>query len=299
MTWLRVIVTRISALFGQRRLDAELDEELRFHLEMEERDNVRRGMSAEAACRQARLRLGGLEQVKETYRERRGIPFVASILQDLRFAVRSFGKDRGWTGTVLATLTLGIGVSTATFSVVNAVLLNPLPYKDPDRVVMLWAVNDEAGLTLDHQRERIGSLSPVELQDWKEKRGAALRRGAGISQRRPGCAQHSYAQGPVPPDPNRCQSSGSHSRALATEGRCGGRQTLRPGSRNTAECSWSGVGNSFARPACHTAALHVRIHHRRNPCGAAGRGCYAMGRVELLHGAGHSDLAGQRFRSPG
>ncbi len=171
MTWLRVIVTRISTLFGQRRLDAELDEELRFHLEMEERDNVRRGMGAEAARRKARLRLGGLEQVKETYRERRGIPFVASILQDLRFAVRSFGKDRGWTGTVLATLTLGIGVSTATFSVVNAVLLNPLPYKDPGRVVMLWAVNDEAGLTLDHQRERIGSLSPVELQDWKEKSG--------------------------------------------------------------------------------------------------------------------------------
>jgi predicted permease len=167
MSWL----SRLAALFRKRKLDADLDDEIRFHLEMEEQQNIRAGMPPDEARRQARLRLGGLEQVKESYRDRRGIALVESVFRDLGFALRSFGKDRGWTATVLVTLTLGIGVSTATFSVVNAVLLNPLPYKDPDRVVMLWAVNDEAGLTLEHQRQRIGSLSPVELEDWKERSG--------------------------------------------------------------------------------------------------------------------------------
>ena len=115
MTWLRSIVTRISALFRKRRLDADLDDELRFHLEMEEQDNVRSGMSAKEARRQAQLRLGGLEQVKEEYRDRRGIPFIDSLLQDLRFAFRSFRRDPGFTATVLVTLTLGIGVGTAIF----------------------------------------------------------------------------------------------------------------------------------------------------------------------------------------
>ena len=165
MTWLSSIVTRISALFRKRRLNADLDDELRFHLEMEEQDNVRGGMSAKEARRQARLRLGGLEQVKEEYRDALRIPFLESLLQDLRFAFRSFRRDPGFTATVLVTLALGIGVGTAIFAVVNGVLLQPLPYKDPDRLVTLWRVND---------RDADGTrtpLSPADFYDWRDRSG--------------------------------------------------------------------------------------------------------------------------------
>jgi len=164
MTWLRSIVTRISALFRKRRLDADLDDELRFHLEMEEQDNVRSGMSAKEARRQARLRLGGLEQVKEEYRDRRGIPFIDSLLQDLRFAFRSFRRDPGFTATVLVTLTLGIGVGTAIFAVVNAILLQPPTYKDPEKLVFLERINDKKGM-------RTEKISRGDCYDWRDNSG--------------------------------------------------------------------------------------------------------------------------------
>ena len=129
MSRIQTSASRLLALFRKRRLDHELDEELYFHLHMETEENIRNGMSPSEAQRQARLRLGGVEQVKEAYRDRRAIPFVESLLQDVRFALRSFRKDLGFTATVLVALVLGVGVGTATFAVVNGVLIQPLPYE--------------------------------------------------------------------------------------------------------------------------------------------------------------------------
>jgi len=163
MTWLTSAVLRISALFRKRRLDDDLDDELRFHLEMEEQNNLRNGMSAAEARRRARRRLGGLEQVKESYREQQGIPFLESLFQDLRFALRSLCKTPGVTAAAILTLTLGIGIGTAIFSLVNAILLRPLPYEEPDRLVMLKRIEPNAPT----QANESFSIPAPELLEWQ------------------------------------------------------------------------------------------------------------------------------------
>ena len=168
MARLRSILARIAAMFRRRELDERIDDELRFHIEMQTEENIRRGMSPSEARRQARIECGGVEQVKELHRDVRGWPFVETILQDLRFAYRSFRRDPGFTSTVLVTLALGIGVSTAIFSIVNAVLFKPLPYLDPDRVVMLWYSDESTGNTLDSWRSMgYPSMSAADFLDRK------------------------------------------------------------------------------------------------------------------------------------
>ncbi len=165
MTKLRSIVARIAAMFRRRELDERIDDELRFHIEMQTEENIRRGMSPCEARRQARIDSGGVEQVKEMHRDVRGWPFLESLFQDVRFALRSFAKSPGFTATVLVTLALGIGVGTAVFSIVNAILLKPLPYRDPDRVMMLWAYSDDLGL--DQVRKMGSAMGAAEFLDRK------------------------------------------------------------------------------------------------------------------------------------
>jgi len=129
--WLR----RLAALFTRRRLDAELDEEIRIHLEMATEEYVRRGMSQEDAQREARRAFGGVEQMRERHREARGLPWLDHVLRDLQLAARTLLRDRGFTLTVIVTLAVAIGADAAIFSVVDAVLLRPLPYPDAERVV--------------------------------------------------------------------------------------------------------------------------------------------------------------------
>jgi len=128
---------RLHGLFRGRRPDAELAEELEFHIELQTEDNIRSGMSFEEARRAARLKFGGIEAVKEGYRDQRGLPFIESVIADIRYAVRQLRRTPGFTLTVVITIALGIGANTAIFSMINALVLKPLPISEPDRVVFL------------------------------------------------------------------------------------------------------------------------------------------------------------------
>jgi predicted permease len=146
MSRLREFASRIRALFSKSRLDQELDEELRAHLEMLVEENVRRGMSVEAARYAARRSFGGIEQTKEAYRDQRGLPIIDSLARDLRYGLRMLRRHPGFTVVGVLTLALGIGANTAIFSVLNAVLLHSFPYKDPDKLVLLAEKRREMSL---------------------------------------------------------------------------------------------------------------------------------------------------------
>jgi predicted permease len=122
-------------LFAGKRMERDLDSELRFHLEQKVADKVRAGMTEDAARRETRLEFGGMAQIKEDCRESRGTLWVASVLQDLRFALRQLHNSPGFAITMILTLSLGIGASAAIFNVIDAVLLAPLPYANQELLV--------------------------------------------------------------------------------------------------------------------------------------------------------------------
>jgi predicted permease len=135
MEWLRIFSARFGGLFRRRQLDGDLDTELRAHLEMLTEENIRRGMSPAEARYAARREFGGVEQAKELCREQQSIPFLDALLLDLRFAFRGFGKRPGFAVVAILTLALGMGSTTAVFSVVDRILFRSLPYPHDDRLV--------------------------------------------------------------------------------------------------------------------------------------------------------------------
>jgi putative ABC transport system permease protein len=154
---------RVAASFATSRRDADLSAELDVHLQTHVDDNVRAGMTADDARRCARRTFGGVAQATEAYRDRRGIPVVETTIQDLRYAWRLLLKTPGFSLVAIATLALGIGANSGIFSLINAVLLRPLPFPEPGRLMLVW----------DDMRERGGpstvEASPADYVSWKRR----------------------------------------------------------------------------------------------------------------------------------
>jgi predicted permease len=153
---------RIRALLHRDAVERELDEELRQHLELETERHLRAGKSPDEARRAALLTFGGMDGVKEECRDTRGVRFLETLVQDLRYGARSLRKNPGFSAVVVLTLALGIGANTAVFSVVNGVLLRPLPYAQGEQLVALRQADLKVGV------EDIG-FSVKEVQDFRER----------------------------------------------------------------------------------------------------------------------------------
>ncbi len=137
MTAFRVLLARLKGLISRGRSDAALDDDIQAHLELLARDYVSRGLSPRDAQSAARRAFGGVDQMKESYRDQRGLPGIETFLHDLRYAARTLRRDPAFATVAIVSLAIGIGASTAAFSVFNAVMLRPLPVHDAARLVLL------------------------------------------------------------------------------------------------------------------------------------------------------------------
>ena len=133
------VLRKFASLFRKERLDGDLDAELASHLDLAAEEHRRKGIPAEEARRQAALQLGGIEQSKEEHRDARGLPSLDSILQDLRYAARTLWRDLGFAIFTILIIGLGVAASSTVFSVLNSILVRPLPFEDPASLV--WVAN--------------------------------------------------------------------------------------------------------------------------------------------------------------
>src|SRR5688572_25816153 len=127
MRSLRAVLLRLRSLVGRERQDRELTDEIESNLQLHVDDNIRAGMAPAEARRRAVLALGGIEQAKERYRDRRGLPWLEALLQDLRFGARMLRKQKSFTAVAVATLAIGFGPPIAIFTLANWMVLRPIP----------------------------------------------------------------------------------------------------------------------------------------------------------------------------
>ena len=159
---MRLARTRLRGLLRRKSVEREMEEELRFHLAMRAEENVRRGMARGEAERAALESFGQFGRIKEYCRDFKGGGLLETLIQDLKFGARTLLKSRGFALVAVLTLAVGIGANTAIFSVVEAVLLRALPYRDADRLVVLWENN------LRRNRPH-NVVNPGNLLDWREQ----------------------------------------------------------------------------------------------------------------------------------
>jgi hypothetical protein len=161
MSLLRSLSDGLRSLFRKERVEAELDEELNDFLEMAAEEKINQGMSRKDALRAVRLEQGSLDITKEVVRSSGWESFVETCWRDLRVATRTLRKSPGFTVVAVLTLALGIGTNSAIFSVVDAILLRPLPYPEPDRLVRVW----ESSVKYDSPRNVV---NPLNFLDWHD-----------------------------------------------------------------------------------------------------------------------------------
>jgi predicted permease len=141
------LIHRIAALFRRDSLDRELENEMAYHVELAIEENLKAGMTPQQARRQALVQFGGPQQAKENHRDSRSLPFIETTLQDLRYTFRTLRKDRSFTTIAILILALGIGANIVVFSVVNTLLLRPLPFAHPQQLVWFTGNHGQGGLS--------------------------------------------------------------------------------------------------------------------------------------------------------
>ncbi|HMU62270.1 MAG TPA: ABC transporter permease [Gemmatimonadales bacterium] len=152
----------LRGAFRTREIDAELEAEMALHLEMETAKHIADGMTPDEARRRARAAFGGMDAVREAHRDGRGLRWVRDFIADVRYALRALGRNPALAMTAIVTLALGIGATTAIFTAVNAVLLRPLPFAQPDELVAVWEQNADRGW---YQAD----AAPANMLDWQEQ----------------------------------------------------------------------------------------------------------------------------------
>src|SRR2546426_745964 len=159
----RAWLLRLIGSLWPSAANGEIADELESHLQLHADDNIRCGLAADEARRQARLALYGVEWTKEAYRDREGFPMIDSLILDARYGVRTLAKARAFSLAAVVILALGIGANTAIFSVVNAVILRPLPFADSSRIMRVWHTPPKEQFS----GRTTFAVSPANYLDWR------------------------------------------------------------------------------------------------------------------------------------